>query len=493
LGFEQSPLTFGANFRRLSLEPDAARRERGVLFARVTPLSGTTTARLTEMDRNLSENPELNNFSLFAQHSWRVSSRLNLNLGLRWDADFAPKLDAPDISFQNAALQMPDNLDNFAPRASASFDILGNGKAVIRGGAGLYFDYGNGAASDSFANSFPFAGGRFARNSPFNAAATDPLRPLLVFADDLQTPRTWHVFADYQQELFRNHVLSAGYTYSAGRKLYRTRTFLNADPTFNYIRLTDNAAESDFNSLQIRFERRFAQGFSFNARYALSKSKDNFSPDTLRETNFVAADSEQERGPSDFDVRHQFSIYGVYEIPTFFNAGWVKSLTEDWSISAFANARTGFPLTVGYFRVNDFGKEFVRADLVNNVPPFLNGSPIKSLDRNAFMIPQTNGHGNLKRNSLRGFPFFQLDTSLQRRIRFTNEMRLELAINAYNLLNNTNFADMSGSLGTLFSNGSLLENEYFGKATSTFGSANFTPFYLYGGARTIQLSAKFIF
>jgi hypothetical protein len=109
------------------------------------------------------------------------------------------------------------------------------------------------------------------------------------------------------------------------------------------------------------------------------------------------------------------------------------------------------------------------------------------------MIPPANGQGNLKRNSLRGFPLFQLDTSLQRRIRFSNEMRLELAVSAYNVLNNTNFADMSGNLGTLFSNGLLLENEYFGKAVSTFGSSNFTPFYLYGGARTIRLSAKFVF
>ena len=72
-------------------------------------------------------------------------------------------------------------------------------------------------------------------------------------------------------------------------------------------------------------------------------------------------------------------------------------------------------------------------------------------------------------------------------------MRLELSINSYNLLNNTNFTDMSGNLGTLVSNGNFQPNYYFGKTTSTFGSANFTPFYLYGGARTIQFSAKFVF
>lgn len=485
--------TFGADFRRLSLDIGAAQTERNVLFARVSPTLNLTTARINELTRNISENPELNYFSLFAQDNFRVSTRLNLNLGLRWDADFAPKTTAQNFTFQNASLQMRDNLNNFAPRASAAFDLFGSGRAVIRGGAGLYFDYGNGAASDIFANSFPFASGAFARNSLFTAVPTETLKPLQVFAKNLQTPRAWHVFAEYQQTLFYNHIVTATYTSSFGRKLFLTRTLLNADANFNYIRLTNNDAESDFKSLQIRFERRFSQGFSFNARYALSKSEDNFSPDTLRETNFVSADLEQNRGASDFDTRHQLSVYGVYDIPTFFVGGWAKRLTEDWTISAFANARTGFPLTVGYFRVNDFGKEFVRADSVGNAPVYLNENAIKSLNPNAFAIQDFNRQGNLERNSLRGFPFFQLDTSLQRRFRFTNETRLELGINVYNVLNRTNFADMSGNLGTLFSNGNFLPNEYFGKTTSTFGSGNFTPFYLYGGARTIQFSARFVF
>jgi Ca-activated chloride channel homolog len=486
-------LTFGTDFRRLSLDIGAANSERSVLFARVGPAFGLITARVNELTRNVSEKPALNNFSLFAQDNFRLSSRLNLTFGLRWDMDFAPEVNVPNIAFRNAALQMRDSLKNFAPRASIVYDVLGSGRVMLRGGGGLFSDYGNPAATDTFANSFPFAGGAFARNATFDGAATDPLKPLTVFDNELQTPRVWHVFAEYQQEIFRNHIVSAMYNASFGRKLFLTRTLLNADPQFNYLRLMNNDAESNFNSLQLRFERRFSEGFSFNARYAFSKSTDNFSPDALRETNFVSADPAQDRGASDFDVRHQLSVFGVYDIPTFFRSGLAKRLTEDWSISAFANARTGFPVTVGYFRANDFGREFVRADRVANIPVYLTENARMALNPAAFAIRDFNRQGDLKRNSLRGFPFFQLDTSLQRRFRFTNEMRLELAINAYNLLNNTNFADMGGSLGTLFPNGNFLPNEYFGTAESTFGSTNFTPFHLYGGARTLQLSAKFVF
>jgi hypothetical protein len=174
-----------------------------------------------------------------------------------------------------------------------------------------------------------------------------------------------------------------------------------------------------------------------------SLSKNSFAASLHSKTNFVPADPETERGASNFDVRQQFNIYGTYDIPTIFGGGWAKRLTEDWSISAFANARTAFPLSAGYFRINDFGKEFVRADLIPNVPVYLNENTVKSLNPNAFSIPNGLRQGTLQRNSLRGFPLFQLDTSLQKRIRFTNEMRLELSINAYNLLNNTNFAEMS--------------------------------------------------
>jgi Ca-activated chloride channel family protein len=483
--------SFGADFRRLSADIDSALRERSVLFSGVD-LAGTAS-RINEISRVLPPTATIYNFSLYAQDDWRITPRLNLNLGLRWDTDLAPEVEAQNAVFQNASAQMPDQTKNFAPRASLSWDVFGNGKVAIRGGAGLYFDYANTAASDVFANSFPFASGNFARNVGFTSTPTNSLKPLIVFSGDLQTPRTWHIFGEYQQELFRNHIFTATYTASVTRKLFLTRTILNADPNYNFVRLTNSDAESNFNSLQLRFERRFSQGFSFNARYTLSKSTDNFSPDSLRENNFISTDPGKENGASDFDARHQMNVYAVYDIPSIFGSGWRKRLTKDWSISAFVNARSAFPVNVGYFRLTDFGKEFVRADLAGNAPVYLTGNGIKQLNPNAFSIPNQIRQGTLGRNALRGFSLFQLDTSLQRRIRFTNEMNLELSIQAYNLLNNTNFADMSGSLGTLNSNGNFQPNNYFGKANSTFGSGNFTPFYLYGGARTVQISAKFVF
>lgn len=486
--------SFGADFRRLSAEIGAARTDRSVLFEGINETLTGTASRIVEISRETLPNPAFSNFSLFAQDAWRITPRLNLNLGLRWDNDFAPETEAGNTIFQNYTAQFRARQNNFAPRAGVGFDLLGSGKIALRGGIGLYYDYGNAAASEIFANSFPYANGSFARNIFFTNTPANSLKPLFLFDDNLKTPRAWHIFAEYQQEFIRNHVFTATYSASLGRKLYLTRTLPNADPNFNYLRLTNNDAKSNYNALQLRFERRFSQGLSFNARYTLSKSTDNFSPDSWREPNFVSPDLSSETGASDFDARHQLSAYAVYDLPTFFESGWLKTLTEDWSLKAFANTRSAFPVNVGFYRVNDFGKEFVRADLASSaIPVYLDEDSVKRLNPATFAISNANRQGSIARNALRGFGLFQLDTSLQRRIRFTNEMRLEIGINAYNLLNNTNYADMSGNLGTQFSSGEFQPNYYFGRSFSTFGSANFTPFYLYGGARTVQLSAKFVF
>ncbi|MBS1797627.1 MAG: TonB-dependent receptor [Acidobacteria bacterium] len=483
--------SLGANFRRLAANIDAARTERSLLFAGANPAG--SAARIDELTRTALPPAAIGNLSVYGQDKWRIAPRLTLDAGLRWDADFAPAAAAPTTVFQNAAPRIPDQLKNFAPRAGFSWGLSGSGRAVIRGGAGLFYDFGNSPAAELVADSAPFYAGGYAFNAAFNGPATVPLRPLIVFDRNLRTPRTWHLFAEYQQEFFRNHIFTATYTASFARKLYLTRTFPNADPNFNLVRMTNNDGRADFQSLQLRFERRFSQGFSFNARYALSKSTDNFSPDTIRENNFLAADLSRERGPSDYDARHQLSVYAIYDVPALFDDGWKRRLTEDWTLAAFAGARSAFPFSAGYDRVNAFGREFFRADSVGGAPVERTVDGLRAFDPAAFAVPAALRQGTLGRNSLRGFGLFQLDASLSRRIRLTSEMQFELGIKAYNLLNNTNFAEPDNSLGTVFPDGSFRPNPYFGRPTTTFGSGGFTPFYLYGGARTLQLSVKFVF
>ena len=82
-------ITFGANYRRMSLDILPNLTERNVLFSGVV-LDGTAS-RINEMSRNIAQNPRLANFSFYGNDNWRITSHLTVNFGLRWDADFAPK------------------------------------------------------------------------------------------------------------------------------------------------------------------------------------------------------------------------------------------------------------------------------------------------------------------------------------------------------------------------------------------------------------------
>ncbi len=490
--------SFGADFRRLSFEVGAQPAERSVLFSGVN--TSGTALRINELTRTGGRASALENLSLFGQDEWRVTSNFSLSFGLRWNMDFAPQTGAGNINFRNASPQMRDRLKNLAPRAGFAFDPFGRGKSVLRASAGLYYDFGNAAASEVFANSFPFvAGGNFARNVDWTASPTSAFKPLIAFDADLQTPHAWKIIAEYQQEIFDDNVVTVSYTGAFGRGLLLTRTFLNADPNYSFARLATSHGESDYHAASLLYDKRFSQGFSISARYTLAKSLDNFSPDTFRRNVFVGEDLSGERAASDFDARHQFAVYGGYDIPAVSGgSGALNFLTRDWTIFGFANARTALPVNVTYARVNDFGVQLLRPDLVAGAPLYtVDAGGRKQINPAAFSIPAEGGErqGTLGRNALRGFPFFQLDMGLERRFSFGNESNLRLSMTVFNVLNRANFADMSGNLGTLAaaSNTNFLPNSYFGQTTSTFGSRSFTPFYLYGGARTIQLSAKFVF
>jgi Ca-activated chloride channel family protein len=488
---EEHIFSFGVDLRRLGLDIGAVPSERSVLFPGID-LSGVAS-RISEITRNSANKPVLTNFSLFAQDNWRLSSRLSLNFGLRWDADFAPRVETANSGLPNAATQMRDNVRNFAPRVNVAFDPFNNGKTVLRGGAGLYYDLGNAAASESFANSFPYAAGNFARDVNFAASPANVFNPLIVFDKNLRTPRTWQVLAEYQQKITRNDILTASYVGAFGRKLFLTRTFSGADPDLDLIRLTENSGRSDYHAAQFHYRHRLSQGMLIDARYTFARSIDNFSPDSIRRSVFVSQNLRQDRGASDLDVRHVFSIYGSYSIRTPYDSGLAEDLTKGWTVFEFINTRSALPMNVTYAAVNDYGVELFRPDLNISQPLYINSGGIRRINPLAFSLPAASTQGSLGRNALRGFSLFQMDLSVEREFNMPGEAKLQFAIRMFNLLNNKNFADMNGNLGTRFSAGNFLPDAYAGQTVSTFGSQNFTPFYLYGGARTIQFSAKFAF
>jgi hypothetical protein len=215
--------------------------------------------------------------------------------------------------------------------------------------------------------------------------------------------------------------------------------------------------------------------------------------DTFGNAFSVDADPTRQTAVSDLDIRHDLSVWSSYRIPTLMHQRIGKALTSDWTVAGFFNVRTGFPVNVNYTRAGNMFDEIIRPNVVAGVPLYTTINGIRAINTAAFSIPTNGQQGSLARNSLRGFPFRQIDLSLARRIRFRELSSLELKIQALNVFNRTNFADMESSLGTQFADGSFRPNYFFGQSVSTYGSGTFTPFYLYGGPRSLQLSAKFVF
>jgi hypothetical protein len=241
--------------------------------------------------------------------------------------------------------------------------------------------------------------------------------------------------------------------------------------------------------------------------YTWAKSSDNCSEDSAAQALFRSANSEIERGPSDFDIRHTLTGFVSYEPPAIFASGFGNLLTRNWTLDSVFNVRSAAPVNVVYAVPTSFGFLYLRPDLVDGIPFYLSDAAAgggRRINPAAFSVPLDLQQGTLGRNTLRGFPLSQFNLALRRRFNFSEEVRLTLGAELSNILNHPNFASPAGSdasLGTRFDPGSTIHlNPTFGQsftnaARSAWGSAGstFGANYYPGGARTMRLSARLEF
>ena len=509
----------GFDYRRLWLVTGAQPTERDILFDGIDGTISATTARINLISRTGPHRPYLSNFSAYAQDNWKISPRFTFDFGTRWDVSTPPSISEEEQSplaltnnrlpFNVAPQGTPlwhTTYNNFAPRISFAYQPGDDGRNLIRVGVGWFYDYGNTDAIQTFVHSSPFANGTVAFNQPLSSNNQTPNKIFIGYDPNLKLPlvRQWSLM--FLRELSSSITLSATYSGAQGSRLHLTRTFVDQDPEFAFARLTTNEGESSYQSFQLRFQTSSVKGFNSLLLYNFSKSLDNFSPDTIQRAIVVSPNAQLDHSYSDADARHTLSGYVSYSAPREFENKTASRVLRNWTFTSLLNLRSALPLNVVYSRVNGFGISYFRPDMVQGAQIYLRDSTIgdrKRINAAAFIIPSTERQGTSARNSLRAFPFYQVDLSASRKFSFTNDINLTVRLSAVNVFNHPNFAAPSGfdrSLGTLFPNGVFLANSTFGQSSSLhiIGAESavgprFLSAYQPDAARSLQLSFRLSF
>jgi hypothetical protein len=512
-------LKFGVDYRWLAPFSSPAAYHQFAAFSGVSgAVSGTA---LLAQSSSFQTNALLSqNFSAFGQDTWKISPRLTVTYGLRWDVNPALRGKNRDNDpFTVIGLDNPATITlaprgtklyettygNLAPRIGLAYQFHGiwHWDAALRAGFGVFYDLGQGSLGGvssffpysidkSFSGSFPL--------SPQDAAPPAlntnlPVATILVADPHLKVPRTYQWNVALEQSIGNNQTISATYVGASGRQLLRVTNLFNVNPNFQLIALTDNSATSDYNALQIKFERRLSRGLQVLGSYSWSHSIDIASTDALAtniNTPGQIADPDLDRGDSNFDIRHAVSAGVTYELP---GVSALKPILNGWSIGGFLFARSAPPVNVVGSSFFAAGTQLApRPNVIPGVPLEIHDSQFaggKIFNRAAFVAATAGTQGNFGRNVLRGFGAWQVDLALQRQFHLTERVTLRFRAEFFNLFNHPNFGSPIN----------VLTSPVFGRSTQTLanslgsGGANggFNPLYQLGGPRSVQFALKLQF
>jgi len=507
---------FGADYRYVAPHYGPFKYRQAVIFGDV-PSALTGVADEVDVWSMDSVTLGIHNLSLYGQDSWKINPKLTLTYGLRWELVPPPQatggqqlftltgLPTPGFShFRHVQLAPPGtplyktSYTNFAPRVGAACQLFRTPgrETVVRGGFGIFYDLGVANATDAAA-SFPHLreNNTFFVPYPLSPDVAAPPPPanfqypsgtFNVFGPDHALPRSYQWNATIDQRLGSNQVLSTSYVGELGRRLLRStylQDFANQHLGISQLFLTTNTSSSDYQALEVQFRRRMSRGLATLLSYTWSHSIDDTSTDVGNDNLvFPCYDPPcNDRGPSDFDVRHAFKAAFTYDIPVSLRNPVLHTILNNWSIASIYMAKTALPVNVTVER-GDIGGDpslFVtRPDLVSGVPLYIHNSSLpgwRGINPAAFSVPIEGRQGDLGRNALRGFAFMQMDFAIQRQFGITDKLNLEWRGDFFNVFNSPHFY-VDGNLGSF---PPFQPNPTFGAATLTVG-----------GPRQIQLALR---
>lgn len=479
------------------------------------------------------------NWDFYFQDDWKVTRKLTVNLGLRYDYntvwregqnrqqnfDFATQSFLPNT-------QAPYNAPgkDFAPRVGLSYDPSGKGKTVIHAYGGMFYNpmhFGFGLVSnipayESYNLNIFQANIVYPEANPPLPAGTQNVS---IFPQNPKDPYSANWLFGIQQEVAPKTVLTLNYTGNEDHHMQAGIDFsaLNLNPAnvltqsgrpysgFASESLDADELNSSYHALQAQLRRK-AGPLNLEANYTWSHEIDDM-------VNVFGGFSDPynaslDRGPGDWDIRHNFTASVVYNLSDLKGSNsLLRGALGGWQTSSIVQTRTGGTVNPqiesGFFGIP------VRPDLTGQPIRLSHSSwPTSSYNINAFQVdPNFTGDpgvglGDAGRNSLRAPGFFQWDFSLMKNFPVKENVTVQFRADFFNILNHPNFANPDVGIceaivapittpgpgcAPNLSDPSLQSlNHNFGRVGQTIASAN-SSLVGTGTARQEQFSLKLIF
>ena len=452
-----------------------------------------------------------NAYSLYFQDTFRVNSKLTLNLGLRWDYaapminrngsgtfifetgqyvwDIKNPITGEEANIRRGGID-PDR-NNFQPRLGLAYSI--DNKTVVRSSFGVFYDsFGVNYAQTQQGNrgNWPFSSPQTVTGlnpvtpnaffpNPFPGPAAGSRTPLgcqqclNVYHDTSRTPYVLQWTFSIQRQITPTLMAEGVYFGShgvrvSGQLLDNTAAFpgpgpiaaRTKNPQFpSYISNGFNGFHSYYQGMSVKLDKRFSKGLSIQGNFTWSKTLNQ--NDSLASgggavgqpwSNPTRYNLAQWRARAGYDIPKRLVISGIYEIPGHTSSRVANFILANWSVSAIASFDSGFPYTV-----------FLSSDNENIGPvpgrytqfPNLVGDPnsgsrdvFRWFNTDAFQQPAPFTGGNAGRNILRADDFRNLDLSVYKKFPFLENKFVEFRTEFFNLPNHTTFATANSLLGT---------------------------------------------
>ena len=473
-------------------------------------------------------------YALYLQDDWKVTPKLTLNLGVRWEPYTVPTevnglvANLRHLTDANSTLGNPfwlnKSMKDIGPRFGFAYSPFSSGKTAVRGGVGLFFvpndpqfyfivstrvaplfpEFNLATPTPATQQLFPDALAEIAAVGGSTNFVTGDVIPY----DNFKSQRALQYNLSIQQQFGANNVLLVGYNGSRGMHLMSYTNYnmpaavfdgvslafpanaVQPNPKFQSVNYFATGSNSWYNGLSVSFQRRMAKGLQTQLSYTYSKALGESDGGKVAGGNVGSGsfspskypDPKVNKGLFGYDFRHVLSINFSYDLPSMGNGkGVAGTVLSGWQTTGILSVQTGQPFTVDAgTSPSALSALSVGTRSPNRVlgVPIIQGGPDQYFNPNAFSAPSARELGNVGMNTLTGPGLTKVDFGLTKNTKLTERFHLQFRAEFFNLLNHANFAVPAASLFT--SSGSRVGS------AGTIGATVLKP-------RQIQFGLKVVF